>query len=47
MNKKKIDFRLQSAKLMMELGLLADALKILRGVEKEKDYLAELWCVMM
>lgn len=38
-----IDFRLQSAKLMMELGLLADALKILRGVEKEKDYLAELW----
>jgi hypothetical protein len=30
---------------MIELGMLSDALKILRGVEKEKDSLAELWCV--
>ena len=38
-----IDFRFQSVKLLIEVGLLKDALKVLRMVEKERDDIAELW----
>ena len=41
-----IDFRLQTSKLLLEVGQVADAIRLLRGVQKEKDYLAELWYLL-
>ena len=38
-----IDFRLQTAKLMLEVGMAEHAIRILKGVKKDKDSIAELW----
>jgi hypothetical protein len=38
-----IDFGLQTAKLLLEVGMAEHAIRVLKGVKQDKDTIAELW----